>query len=312
MALVPRWCRSTLLALVAMLAFVPAARADEQGGATAPVTVTVNVAVGGAPAPPPAAATTPTGDASATQQAPTNVAVQVIVNSPGAVANAGQSNAASGGVAAPATPPPPTPSTPATPPTPATPSTPPAPPTPPPPPAPIPAPASPPPAAPSAPAATSHAAAETVGGVLASSAPHGFTHVRRRTPHRRSHNPAPAPRPARGPSAPVLAALEPSVPTASAATAVARRAAGSHRPHTRRAPVAPGTRTSRRPALPPPPADVGTAAGAGGPSGAGSIFLPLALLAALLLAGSAEPYELVRALRGRAPAIAGGRLERPG
>jgi hypothetical protein len=38
----------------------------------------------------------------------------------------------------------------------------------------------------------------------------------------------------------------------------------------------------------------------------------MALLAALLLAGSAEPYELLAGLRRRGLAGAGGRLERPG
>jgi hypothetical protein len=41
-------------------------------------------------------------------------------------------------------------------------------------------------------------------------------------------------------------------------------------------------------------------------------MLALALVAAFLLTGPAGPYELVALLRRRAPAGAGGRLERPG
>jgi hypothetical protein len=41
-------------------------------------------------------------------------------------------------------------------------------------------------------------------------------------------------------------------------------------------------------------------------------MLALALVAALLLGGSAGPFELVAHARRRAAPIAGGRLERPG
>jgi hypothetical protein len=60
-------------------------------------------------------------------------------------------------------------------------------------------------------------------------------------------------------------------------------------------------------------APLAAAAGAGGASGPGSgTPLAIALVAALLLGGSAGPYELVALLRRRAPAGVGGRLERPG
>jgi hypothetical protein len=41
-------------------------------------------------------------------------------------------------------------------------------------------------------------------------------------------------------------------------------------------------------------------------------MLALALIAVLLLTGSAGPYELVALLRARTPPGDGGRLERPG
>jgi hypothetical protein len=41
-------------------------------------------------------------------------------------------------------------------------------------------------------------------------------------------------------------------------------------------------------------------------------MLALALVAALLLGGSAGPFELVAHARRRVPSIAGGRIDRPG
>src|SRR4051794_31499276 len=105
----------TLLAPLALLIWAPVgARAQDTGGTPAPVVVNVSVQVG-APAAPDAPAAAPTGAPAVTQTAPVNVAVQVVVNSPGASTNANQTNAATGGFHAPATPAMTTPSTPPTP-----------------------------------------------------------------------------------------------------------------------------------------------------------------------------------------------------
>src|SRR3954451_7465983 len=93
--------RRTLVALLAVLVWAPiAARAEDPGGTPAPVVVNVTVQVG-TPAPPapagaPAPATAATGGVA--QSAPVNVAVQVVVNSPGAAVTAEQANTATGGV----------------------------------------------------------------------------------------------------------------------------------------------------------------------------------------------------------------------
>ncbi|MCW3004476.1 MAG: hypothetical protein JWQ20_3774, partial [Conexibacter sp.] len=113
MALVLRLLHGTLPVLAAVLVAAPAARAQDT--AVAPVDVPASAVgavsqTGGTAIPAAAAAASNGGTAaSAAQQAPANVTVQVIIDSPGATATAVQVNAAS---AVAASEPPPVPETP--------------------------------------------------------------------------------------------------------------------------------------------------------------------------------------------------------
>lgn len=311
------------------LGMADVARAQDPGGTEAPVTVNVSVEVS-APATPPTPPTPPTpaptgavpdpataapatapatasaGPDAAAQATPVNVSVTVVVNSPGAsVGGSSQANvAATGGTRAPVRPAAPTaPQAPAAPSTPATPPNPPNPPT------PI-APAPPPPPPPdiAAVAGDPHATDASVGGVAAGSHLPGRRH---------RHRPAaPAVRP---PLALARATTTRAVAAASATSwtrpVAAPKTSRAHRAHPARArpPHEPRSTPPHGPPPPEPPA-APASAGAGGFSGSpgGAPTVTFVLLAALLLAGSAEPYELLAGLRRRTLAGVGGRLERPG
>jgi len=162
------------------------------------------------------------------------------------------------------------------------------------------------PAGPAAPAST----ATAVGGLAPTGRPHAPPPAR----HVASRS-APLVRAAARPAtaAPVLAALEPAHRTAPAPPPAHRQGgAGGQHPRGHHRPPARVAMPLHLPSAPAPPSAPAAAAGAAASSAAGSIFLPLALLAALLLLGSAEPYGQVAVLRWRALTAAGGRRERPG
>jgi hypothetical protein len=265
-----------------------------------PVSVQVVVTPG-------AAGSATSGTGGAAQTGPVNVNVQVVVDSPGAVTGpVTQTNSATGGMAVPATPPtpevktpstPPTPSTPATPDTqaqaPATPSTPPTPPT-------QQAQAQPqaPPVQPTPPVPPDTQASST-GGMTPKSASREPA-----APAARHHHAVATPH---GSSAP---ARLPLITTASATTATPA-AAPEPRAQAPRPKVAKPQPERRSPWVPPAHrfADFTQDAGS---AGGGGITLFIALALALLFAGPAGPGEPVAALRQRARAALGGRLEHPG
>jgi hypothetical protein len=290
-----------LVGMAATLAAAPIARA--QDGAAPPVSVQVVVTTG-------ATGSATAGDGGAAQAGPVNVNVQVILNSPGAVTGpVSQSNMATGGLAAPATPPTPaTPATPATPPTPAAPvaqaaptpqtpsiATPATPATASTPVIPIPTPPPPPPAAIVAPPASAPAAA----AVEPARVRH---HHRSARPHRAPHV-RPAAHVARTgtTSRPLITSIAPPA----AQPAPAHRATRPARARADRPPRG-------RPPVAPPAHRFADFSQAGGGSGGDGFALFLALVLAFLLAGPAGPGEPVVALRQRARAALGGRLEHPG
>jgi hypothetical protein len=291
-----RWM---LVGVTAVLMVAPMARADL--AAPPPVSVQVVVTPGGGG---PAAA----GDGGAAQSGPVNVNVQVVIDSPGAVTGpVAQSNSATGGMAAPATPPtpptphapampviqassaPPTPATPATPATPSTPAT----------------PAAPVPATPATPAAVPSSEPLAIG---APPQPAVVAPELVPPPAARHHRPARAHRTAPvGPATYVAATGAPARPliTSAPRPASAHHAAPPARAHRPRHPQA-------RLPVAPPAHRLTDVTQAGTASGDGGAALFLALVLALLLAGPAGPGELIAALRRRARAAVGGRLEHPG
>jgi hypothetical protein len=342
MTVVDRLIRVLLPALVAVLAAVPAARADDVVRG-----ISVVVDTGGANAPDVTGSTPAPELESAVQQAPANVTVPVTVDSPGA-ASVTPVDTAAVQAAAPPPPAPPEVATPAAP-------------------APAPAPAAPTAPDPPAPPAVEVPQPPTIsaaGGSAQPNAPIGLTRAVHSGRLTAAVAPSAAGAPPRGGGDPPAAAAPPAMDAPPAPAAhraqprrhaplaarhrAARTAAGAPgaagtapappvRLFALLSPAPPTTAAHRAPArgrawpqrasstldaLPTPsprgptaPVDLPAAAAAAVAVAAVTsvgTLLVLTLAAALLLTGSAGPYERVAPLRRRAPAGAGGPLERPG